>query len=64
MGYKRNKHLFCFLTYEIKFPQTRKRSGCKQKISYVHTQLKNGFFTSLFHNVGSKYASHDFEQSK
>ena len=53
MGYKRNKHLFCFLTYEIKFPQTRKRSGCKQKISYVHTQLKNGFFISLFHNVGS-----------
>ena len=53
IGYKRNEHLFCFLTYEIKFPQTRKRSGCKQKISYVHTQLKNGFFISLFHNVGS-----------
>ena len=64
MGYKRNKHLFSFLTYEIKFPQTGKRSGCQEKISYVHTQLKNGFFTSLFHNVGSKYASHDFEQSK
>ena len=48
MGYKRNKHLFCFLTYEIKFPQTRKRSGCEQKISYVHTQLKNGFFIPFF----------------